>query len=105
MTTRELNRRIKAAVVQGVDEIIIKNPSARHNIAVGIRQPCKIAIEGSVGYYAASQLDGPEVSIDGNAGWALGENLMNGTIALSKNAGASVGASMRGCDVSSRETI
>ena len=96
LTTRDLNRRIKALAAEGADEIVIKNPAARHNLAVGIRQPCKITIEGSVGYYAATQLDGPEISIDGNAGWALGENLMSGKISLSKNAGASVAASMRG---------
>jgi len=64
LTTRELNRRIKASIEEGVDEIVIKNPSARHNIAVGVRRPCKITIEGSVGYYAATQLDGPEISIE-----------------------------------------
>lgn len=96
LTTRELNRRIKTFAADGVGEIVIKNPAARHNLAVGIQQPCTITIEGSVGYYAASQLDGPEISIDGNAGWALGENLMSGKISLSRNAGASVAASMRG---------
>ena len=85
MTTRELNRRIKSSIEEGADEIVIKNPSARHNIAVGVRRPCKITIEGSVGYYAASQLDWPEISIEGNAGWALGENLMSGKISLSKS--------------------
>ncbi len=96
LTTREINSQIKALARSGEDEIVVLNPGARHNLAVGIQLPCKITIEGSVGYYAATQLDGPEISIDGNAGWALGENLMNGKIKLSKNAGASVAASMRG---------
>ena len=96
LTTRELNRRIKTLAEDGTDEIVIENPAARHNLAVGIRQKCRIKIAGSVGYYAASQLDGPEISIEGNAGWALGENLMSGEISLTKNAGASVAASMRG---------
>ena len=96
LTTRELNKRIKALATSGADEIVILNPGARHNLAVGIHQPCKITIKGSVGYYAATQLDGPEISINGNAGWALGENLMSGKIRLSKSAGASVAASMRG---------
>ena len=99
LTTREINKQIKALAEEGVDEIVITNPAARHNLAVGIRRPCNIKIEGSVGYYAASQLDGPEISIDGNAGWALGENLMSGKISLSRSAGASVAASMRGGEV------
>lgn len=99
LTTRELNRQIKAIVADGNEEIVITNPSARHNLAVGIRSQCSITIEGSVGYYTASQLDGPEITIEGNSGWALGENLMSGKISLSRNAGASVAASMRGGEI------
>ena len=95
ITTRELNRRLKELAVSGA-EITISNPQARHNIAVGILHPCSIHIQGSVGYYAASLQDGPEVIIDGNAGWALGDNMMSGKITLAKNAGASVGSTMRG---------
>ena len=95
LTTRELNVRLKELASSG-SEITILNPRARHNIAVGIMQPCKIHIKGSVGYYAASLSDGPEFAIDGNAGWALGENMMAGKITLSKDAGASVGSTMRG---------
>jgi glutamate synthase domain-containing protein 3 len=99
LTTRELNRQIKAIVANGNEEIVITNPSARHNLAVGIRQDCTITIEGSVGYYTASQLDGPNITIEGNSGWALGENLMSGKVSLSRNAGASVAASMRGGEI------
>ena len=73
LTTRELNLRIKELARDGTDGIRILNPQARHNIAVAILTPCKIIIEGSVGYYSASCMDGPEVAINGNAGWALGE--------------------------------
>ena len=95
LSTTEINRRIKDAA-DSADEIKVLNPQARHNIAVGVLQPCKITIEGSVGYYGASLMDGPEVHIDGNAGWALGENLMSGKITVTKDAGASVAATMRG---------
>ena len=95
LTTRELNARLKELACTE-SKITILNPQARHNIAVGIFQPCKIDIRGSVGYYAASLMDGPEVIIDGNAGWALGDNLMAGKITLAKDAGASVGSTMRG---------
>ncbi len=95
LTTREINRRLKAAADRG-EEATVLNPRARHNIAVGILQPCKITIDGSVGYFGASLMDGPEVTIHGNAGWALAENLMSGTVHLTRDAGASVAASMRG---------
>ena len=71
LSARELNQAIKKAALTG-SQITILNPQARHNIAVGILDSCKIDIDGSVGYYAASLMDGHEVNIDGNAGWALG---------------------------------
>ena len=95
MSTREINVRLKDLAAKG-EEITITNPQARHNIGVAVLHPCKIHIKGSVGYYAASLMDGPEVSIDGNAGWALGDNMMAGKITLTKDAGASVGSTMRG---------
>mgnify|MGYP001258914726 CR=1 FL=1 len=97
-TARQLNRRIKKLARRG-EEINILNPRALHNIAVGVLRPCKIHIDGSVGYYAATMLDGPEVTIVGNAGWGLGENMMSGKIALARDAGASAGSSMRGGEI------
>ena len=99
LSTNDLNRKIKDLVNSGTTSIRILNPQARHNLVVAIMKPCKIQIEGSVGYYAASLLDGPEVTINGNAGWALGENLMSGKIVLSKNAGSSVASTIRGGEV------
>ena len=97
-SVRQLNRRIKELAERG-EEINILNPRALHNIAVGVLHRCTIHIDGSAGYYAATMLDGPEVTIAGNAGWALGENMMSGKITLAKDAGASVGASMRGGEI------
>ena len=98
LSTRELNIKLNE-LVEGSENIEIINPMAKHNIIVGILKKCKITVHGSVGYYCASLLDGPNVFIEGNSGWALGENLMSGVIKLSKNAGASVGASMRGGEI------
>ena len=104
LTTRQLNLRLKE-LGAGDEEIEVLNPQARHNLAVGIFHPCKIRFRGSVGYYSASLLDGPEVIIEGNAGWALGENLMAGRIDLARDAGASVAASMRGGEVVVRGNV
>ncbi len=99
LSPRELNGRLKELAGNGRADVTILNPGARHNLAVGILEPCKVHFKGSVGYFGASMIDGPEVTIEGNAGWALGENMMGGKIALSKDAGASVAASMRGGEV------
>ena len=88
LTTTEINARIRELAANGTDEIRILNPQAKHNIVVGILNACKITIEGSVGYYSSSLMDGPEVTINGNAGWAVGENLMGGKIVVTKDVGA-----------------
>lgn len=95
LTVRQINTRLKELAASGTDATII-NPQARHNLSVGILHPFKLRIKGSVGYYSASLLDGPDVTIDGNAGWALGENLMRGRVKVTKDAGASVASSIRG---------
>ena len=53
LTRRELNRQLKSLASTN-SEITIENPQAQHNIVVGILNPCKINIKGSVGYYAAA---------------------------------------------------
>jgi glutamate synthase domain-containing protein 3 len=94
--TREINRQIKAWIEGGDTEIVLRNPAARHNLAVGLLHPCRLRIDGSVGYYCAGLSDGPDVEIHGSAGWGLAENLMSGRVVLHGNAGNSAAASIRG---------
>jgi len=94
--TREINRRIKACVAAGEPEIVLRSPDARHNLAVGLLSPCRVRIDGSVGYYCVGLSDGPEVEIHGSAGWGLAENLMAGRVVVHGNAGNSAAASIRG---------
>ena len=96
LTTRELNSAIKDLIGRGAREITILNPDARHNLAVGVLDPCQINFDGSVGYYCLAFCEQVSATIKGNAGWGLGDNLMSGRIALTRDAGSSVGASMRG---------
>ncbi|MEE8109847.1 MAG: glutamate synthase [bacterium] len=97
-TTREINETLKR-LARGGEEVHLLNPQARHNLAVGIFHPLRLVIEGSVGYFAASLGDGPEVYVRGNAGWALGDNMMDGKIHVAKNAGASCGCTIRGGEI------
>jgi glutamate synthase domain-containing protein 3 len=94
--TREINRQIKAWSAVDEAEIVLRNPAARHNLAVGLLQPCRMRIDGSVGYYCVGLSDGPDVEIRGSAGWGLAENLMSGRVVLHGNAGNSAAASIRG---------
>jgi glutamate synthase domain-containing protein 3 len=97
-STRELNLELKAAAEKGAD-IRVLHPQGRHNLGVCILKPCRINFEGSVGYYCASMLKGPEVVVNGNAGWAFGEHLMAGSVRLTGDASLGAGASIKGGEV------
>lgn len=94
-----INEQIREAAKKGMREVVIKNPSARHNLGVGITDPIHLVYEGDVGYYASSLCDHISAVVKGNAGWAIGENLMNGEIVVEGNAASSTAASMRGGNV------
>lgn len=93
---RDINRDLKAFIEEGAGEIIVRNPDARHNIAVGVTKPANIIIDGSAGYYCVGLSDGPDVVINGSAGWGAAENMMSGRVEIKGNAGNSVAASTHG---------
>jgi glutamate synthase domain-containing protein 3 len=95
LETREINRRVKAGIAAG-EGVTLRNPAARHNLAVGVLQSGQVRIEGSVGYYGAGLCAGIDAEILGAAGWGLAENLMSGRVVLHGSAGNSAAASIRG---------
>ena len=95
-TTREINLAIKQLLAQGVEEITVQNPAARHNLGVALLQAAKLTFTGSVGYYCAGMSDGPTVEIHGSAGWGLAESMLNGLINVHGNAGNGAAAALRG---------
>jgi methylamine---glutamate N-methyltransferase subunit B len=100
LTTRKINAELRRLVYEeGVKEVTILNPSARHSLGVGILQRCRITFEGSLGYFGVGLIDGPNVRIKGRVGWACGENMLAGTIIIEKNAGSQFGAALRGGDL------
>ena len=98
LSLRELNVGLKEAAQRG-ENITVTNPGARHNMGVCILHHCQITFEGSVGYYCASMLDGPEVLVKGNAGWGFGEHLISGSVRLKEHASLAAGASIKGGEV------
>ena len=93
---REVNRRIKQALADGARDIVVLNPGAKHNLAVGILQPCRITFEGSCGYFACGLNDGPQVHVKGRVGWSLADNVMDGEVVVDGSAGSCTGAALRG---------
>jgi methylamine---glutamate N-methyltransferase subunit B len=100
LTTRQINLELRRLVYdEGITDVTMRNPGAKHSLAVGILARCRITIEGSLGYYGCGLIDGPEIHITGRVGWAVAENMMSGVVLIDKNAGSLTGAALRGGDV------
>ena len=100
MTTRRINMELRWLLYeQGVREVTIANPGARHSLGAGILTRCKLEFQGSLGYFALGMIDGPEVHIAGRVGWSACENMMSGVVVIESNAGSLTGAAIRGGDL------
>ncbi len=100
LSTRKINSELRWLLYEeGIKEVTILNPSARHSLGVGILKRCRITFEGSLGYFGCGLIDGPEVQINGRVGWSVAENMMSGVVVIESNAGSLAGAALRGGDL------
>jgi methylamine---glutamate N-methyltransferase subunit B len=100
LTTRKINAELRRLVYEeGVRDVTILNPGARHSLGVGILQRCRITFDGSLGYFGCGLIDGPEIHIKGRVGWSACENMMSGVVIVDGNAGSLTAAAIRGGDV------
>jgi methylamine---glutamate N-methyltransferase subunit B len=100
LTTRQINLELRWLLYeQGVSEVTVLHPGARHSLGAGLLTRCKITFEGSLGYFALGMIDGPEVHIAGRVGWSACENMMSGVVVIDSNAGSLTGAAIRGGDL------
>jgi methylamine---glutamate N-methyltransferase subunit B len=100
LTTRKINSELRRLVYEeGVRDVTIRNPGARHSLGVGILQRCRITFDGSLGYFGLGLIDGPEVHVKGRVGWSACENMMSGVVIVDGNAGSLTAAAIRGGDV------
>ena len=100
LSTRKINAELRWLLYeQGVKEVTVRNPSARHSLGVGILTHCKMTFDGSLGYFGCGLIDGPEVHITGRVGWSVAENMMSGVVVVDSNAGSLAGAALRGGDL------
>lgn len=96
LSVREINVQIRALLEQAVREIEVKNPGARHNLAVAVLKDIPIRFDGSVGYYCGGLGDGAHITVSGSAGWGLAESSLNGRCVVRGNAGNGAAAALRG---------
>jgi glutamate synthase domain-containing protein 3 len=99
MTARVVNQAIRELMQDGYGTIVLRNPGAKHSIAVGILNRLNLIIDGSLGYFGCGLIDGPNIRISGRVGWSCAENMISGTILIEKNAGSQFGAAIRGGDL------
>jgi glutamate synthase domain-containing protein 3 len=100
MTTRKINAELRWLVYEeGITDVTVRDPSARHSLGVAILARCRIRFEGSLGYFGCGLIDGPEVEITGRTGWSVAENMMSGVVVVEQNAGSLAGAALRGGDL------
>jgi methylamine---glutamate N-methyltransferase subunit B len=100
LSTRKINAELRWLLYeQGVTNVTVLNPSARHSLGAGILTRCRITFDGSLGYFGVGLIDGPEVHINGRVGWSVAENMMSGVVVIESNAGSLAGAALRGGDL------
>src|SRR4051812_20469067 len=100
LTTRQINLELRWLLYeQGIKDVTVLNPGAKHSLGVGILTRCKITFDGSLGYFGCGVIDGPEIHITGRVGWSACENMMSGVVVIDSNAGSLTGAAMRGGDL------
>jgi glutamate synthase domain-containing protein 3 len=100
LTTRQINLELRWLLYeQGVKDVTVRNPGAKHSLGVGILTRCRITFEGSLGYFGCGLIDGPEIHVQGRVGWSACENMMSGVVVIDGNAGSLTGAALRGGDL------
>jgi glutamate synthase domain-containing protein 3 len=100
LTTRQINLELRWLLYeQGVRDVTVLNPGARHSLGVGILTRCRVTFDGSLGYFGCGLIDGPEIHIKGRVGWSACENMMSGVVVIDSNAGSLTGAALRGGDL------
>jgi glutamate synthase domain-containing protein 3 len=100
LSTRQINLELRWLLYdQGVKDVTVRNPGAKHSLGVGILTRCRITIDGSLGYFGLGLIDGPEIHVKGRVGWSVCENMMSGVVVIDGNAGSLTGAAIRGGDL------
>jgi len=100
LSTRQINLELRWLLYeQGVHDVTVLNPGAKHSLGVGILTRCRITFDGSLGYFGCGLIDGPEVHVKGRVGWSACENMMSGVVVIDSNAGSLTAAAIRGGDV------
>src|SRR5262249_33870593 len=87
LSAQEINLKLRDFMRQGYGTIVMKNPGAKHGVAVGILNRLHLIIDGSLGYFGCGFIDPPNIEIKGRVGWSCAENMLAGPGILQENGG------------------
>ncbi|MCL5292027.1 MAG: hypothetical protein M1548_05800 [Actinobacteria bacterium] len=93
---RELNERIREAVVGGARELKLTNVVGQRYIGDGLRGDVRIEIDGVAGNDLGAFMDGPTIVVNGNAQDHVANTMNDGKIVVRGDAGDVLGYGMRG---------
>lgn len=96
-SVRQLNQALHTAeAVSSIQKWTVSNPAGQHNIAVGVKAPVQIEIQGHAGYYCAGMNQEADIVVHGNVGVGVAENMMSGSVHVKGNASQAAGATAHG---------
>ena len=93
---RELNVRLRDAVLNGAQHIKLHNVHGQRYIGTDLDKPVEIEIFGTPGNDLGAFMDGPRITVHGNAQDGCGNTMNEGEIIVHGHAGDIVGLSARG---------
>ena len=102
---RELNRKIRELVQQGVRDIVLRGITGQRYLGTNLQEPVNITIDGIPGNDLGAFMDGPQIVVRGSAQDGCGNTMNSGTIVIHGSAGDILGHSMRGGSIFVRDDV
>jgi glutamate synthase domain-containing protein 3 len=100
-----LNQKVRAAVADGAEEIVLNNVLGQRFIGNGVQGNSRIIVNGVPGGDVCMFMSGPTCIVNGNAEHAPGNTMDKGMLVIHGSAGDAVAHGMRGGKVFVRNNI
>ncbi|MBN2099752.1 MAG: hypothetical protein JW753_09165 [Dehalococcoidia bacterium] len=102
---RELNTRLRNAVVSGAQRLTVRNVHGQRYIGTNLGKSVDVEICGTPGNDLGAFMDGPRIVVHGNVQDACGNTMNNGEIIVHGHAGDILGLSARGGKIFVRDDV
>jgi glutamate synthase domain-containing protein 3 len=93
---RELNTRLRNAVVSGAQKVVIRNAHGQRYIGANLGKPIEVEIQGTPGNEVGAFMDGLRIVVHGSVPDGCGDAMESGEIVVHGRAGDNLGLSARG---------